>query len=114
MTVHNGANEHAVNDLSYFEEVEKIDTLQLTVAEVSKTPATHKGEVLVKFSDQLTLLRDVYLVPLLHLDMMSCSKLDERGISTTIVKGNVYSIMLNNKIDTWEPLHWMSMRDCIW
>lgn len=51
VTVDNGVNEHAVNQLSYFEEVQEIEAIQLTMANGSKIQVTQKGKALVKISN---------------------------------------------------------------
>lgn len=74
--VDRGATEHAVNKLRKFEEVTKIDEMHLTVSDGSRTLATHEGEVLVMVREQPFVLRDVYYVPSLHLNVLSYARLD--------------------------------------
>lgn len=81
------ATEHAVNNLMYFEKVTKIEGVNFTVADGSKALATHKGEALVMVTDQPIILKNVYYGPSLHLNVMSCARLDERGLATSLAKG---------------------------
>lgn len=72
-----GATEHVVNDFMHFEKVTKIEDVNLTMADGSRALAMHKEEVLVMVTKQPILLKNVYYVLLLHLNMMSCARSDE-------------------------------------
>lgn len=63
----------------------------------SKTQATHKDRVTVKLSYQLIWFGNVYYVPSLHSNVMSCLKLDEQGILTIIIKNDTH-FMIGKKV----------------
>lgn len=86
-TVDSGATEHAVNSLAYFEEVAEIEKVHPTIADGSRASATHKGKIMVMVRNQLILLQNVYYVPTLQRNILSCTQMDQRKISKTIAKG---------------------------
>lgn len=59
----------------------------MTVANGLKASAKNQGDILVKVTNQPILFRNVYYVSSLQLNVMSCVRLDERGISTFIGRG---------------------------
>lgn len=84
------ATEHAVDNLSYLADVEKTDDIQLTVADGTEALAKRKDNILVMVREQLILLRNVYYVPDLHMNVLLYARLNQRQNSTNLVKGKCF------------------------
>lgn len=87
VAVNSEATEHGVNRLPYFGEVQEIEAINLTMADEPNAKASQKGKVLVSVLGQRIMLRYEHYVPSHHLNVMSCSNMGQRGMSTAIVQG---------------------------
>lgn len=83
-----GVSEHAVNAQSLFQSIDPVDNVKLELADVSSAGAIASGTVLVELQHAKLLLRKVYLVVSLKSNILSCSKINQRGATTQIARNN--------------------------
>ena len=89
------ASEHVVNDRSLLNNSKKIEPLGTEVADGRIVEAHEKGEITVQMNDRTTgkinslVLKNVYYIKDIELNLMSVSRLDEQEISSQFSKGIV-------------------------
>lgn len=112
MTMSSSTPAHNVSNLAYLAEVKEIDSIHLTIADGYRASITHKGKILIIIRDRSTKFQDVYYIPALQLNVLSCTHLHLQTISKTIVKGqcsfhyrreNIYlgSVLLDGKVQLY-------------
>lgn len=80
ITVTIRATEHVMSNINHFQELKTIEKAKLIFASRYIEVPTHIGKVLVQVQERQILSKNVYLVPSLLLNTLSCPCLDPCGI----------------------------------
>lgn len=78
---------HNLNSFAYLEEVRVIENVYLAVGDGTRTSPTNKGSVLMMVKTNQYCSRTCNMYPRFSLNVLSCTRLYQRVISTTIEKG---------------------------
>lgn len=84
MIYDSAASERVAAGIKLFHSVTDVEKVEVELANGSTVKSRRQGKVLVDTGILILVLRTVYFIPTLWLNLLSCSSLDEYGITTTI------------------------------
>lgn len=84
MIVDSGVSEHVVADINPFHSVTNVDEVEVKLANGNTVKSRHKDKVFVDAEVMTLALCTVYIIPTPHLNLSSCTRLDEYRITTLI------------------------------
>lgn len=82
-----GAPENVVCNLKYLRNVEHVDEINAELANDAEVTSSKIGTVRVRFGNVKLFTCQAFYIPKLKLDLLSCSRLDDCGLTSTIAKG---------------------------
>lgn len=88
MIVDNGGSEHVIGDACLFHSLHGVEEMEVDLPNGTSTSSNKQGLVSVEIGHMKLMLRSVYYITALTLNALSCSRLDEHGISTEISNGS--------------------------
>ena len=89
VVIDSGASEHIVCDQKYFWELSNAEEISIEVAEGRVTKAKEKVTIRVRLHDgMLLIVTNVYYVPEMRMNLLSCAQLVDKGISVMIFLGH--------------------------
>lgn len=86
--IDSGASEHVVSDLKYLRNIVRASAMKGVLADGLVTIGKSAGQMLVDTGTGKISLIKVYHIPTLNLNLISCSTLDERRITTVIAENH--------------------------
>lgn len=88
IVIDSGASEHVVRERKYFSNLESSYPITVEMADGSKATTRLKGNINVKLYNGIRLMvKDVYYLPQLEMNLLSCSRLDKKAISVLFENG---------------------------
>lgn len=79
--IDSGPSQNLMNDQSLFQNTHPGDNVTIELADGSSADAVARQTVLAELQNASLLLRNVYLVPSLKSNILSCSMIDHRGVT---------------------------------
>lgn len=86
ITVESGSWQSMVNSVNFFETVAPTPGRYVELADWTKVTANRKGTVAVNINRIVTTLSNIPYIQKLKLNLMSCCRLDQKAMTTTISK----------------------------
>ena len=88
IVVDSGASEHVVCDRKFFKSMRTVERITVEMADGTTTSSNTAGTVCVKLRDGILLeVRNVYYLPRLRMNLLSCARLDVKGITVSFENG---------------------------
>lgn len=84
ITIDSGVNEHVFDNHELFQKVEPVATVTFHLADGSGETARYRGKADVYIFGKNLVLRRVYFIPCLQINILSCSALDAKRIRKTV------------------------------
>lgn len=92
MTIHSGISEHIGYNLEYFMDIEETKETKLRLADCSAISTSTVGKVMIYTGDVGTTIENLYYVPAMNSNILSCSHIDKYGVAT-IIKKNICKLL---------------------
>lgn len=96
ITTGGGASEQAVNESTYFRNIEKVTPIRINSSHCKVIETLHQGIMAVKLQNITLVMRIVYYAHSSQLNVRSWSRLDEQGITVTFSN---MACLLSNRHD---------------
>lgn len=90
IVIDSGASEHIVCELSLLSDIHKVLAISVELVNGTKVSCTQRGKIYVDVGRKLIIIGSIHYTPGTNLSILSCFKLDERGVTTTIKEAQEY------------------------
>lgn len=84
--IDNGASEHVVCGSFFLSNVRQVAAINVELANGANASSTLRGHIGIDTGRARVMVRNVYYIPDMSLNFLSCSRLDEKGVTTTIAQ----------------------------